>query len=249
MGTHSVWRGLQLLGRYSAEGEPIEPRRVLLVIGDGHDTASKKSLDEVLELAQRNLVTIYGKMQLNTPTGSVPFDTCTHVAGTWDGITMRAYINGVQRASVVHRGSIKVTDDRFQVSGAVGVQSLGQRAIERHQLQHREIQDAAHALGDAGFAADGAGTFANPRYRIHGRIDGLFIKDEGIGQVSGRLSVRDDLLSIEQLEAASPRLAISGTGRIALTKGADADLNLRFNQTSLEAGNSPEMIFQSRNIR
>jgi Mg-chelatase subunit ChlD len=42
------------------EGEPIEPRRILVIIGDGHDSASQKSLREVLELAQRNLVTIYG---------------------------------------------------------------------------------------------------------------------------------------------------------------------------------------------
>ena len=42
------------------KGEPLEPRRVLVVIGDGHDNASKKSLEEVLEIAQRNLVTIYG---------------------------------------------------------------------------------------------------------------------------------------------------------------------------------------------
>ncbi len=41
------------------KGEPIEPRRVIVVIGDGHDTSSKKTLEEVLELAQRNLVTIY----------------------------------------------------------------------------------------------------------------------------------------------------------------------------------------------
>ena len=41
-------------------GEPIEPRRILIIIGDGHDTASSKSLQQVLELAQRNLVTIYG---------------------------------------------------------------------------------------------------------------------------------------------------------------------------------------------
>lgn len=41
------------------KGEPYEPRRVIIIIGDGHDNASKKSLDEVLELAQRNLVTIY----------------------------------------------------------------------------------------------------------------------------------------------------------------------------------------------
>jgi hypothetical protein len=46
--------------RRLVKGEPIEPRRIIVVIGDGHDSASKKTLDEVLELAQRNLVTIYG---------------------------------------------------------------------------------------------------------------------------------------------------------------------------------------------
>jgi Ca-activated chloride channel homolog len=45
--------------RTLVKGEPIEPRRVLVIIGDGHDTASKKTLQEVIELAQRNLVTIY----------------------------------------------------------------------------------------------------------------------------------------------------------------------------------------------
>ena len=46
--------------RNFVNGEPVEPRRVIVVVGDGHDNASKKSLNEVLELAQRNLVTIYG---------------------------------------------------------------------------------------------------------------------------------------------------------------------------------------------
>ncbi|HEY4360549.1 MAG TPA: VWA domain-containing protein [Bryobacteraceae bacterium] len=41
-------------------GEPNEPRRVIIIIGDGHDNASKKTLDEVIELAQREQVTIYG---------------------------------------------------------------------------------------------------------------------------------------------------------------------------------------------
>jgi VWFA-related protein len=40
-------------------GEPYEPRRVIVIMGDGHDTSSKKSFGQVLELAQRNLVTIY----------------------------------------------------------------------------------------------------------------------------------------------------------------------------------------------
>ena len=41
------------------KGEPYEPRRVIVVVGDGHDNASSHNLEEVLELAQRNLVTIY----------------------------------------------------------------------------------------------------------------------------------------------------------------------------------------------
>ena len=45
--------------RELVEGEPIEPRRVLVIMGDGHDNSSSHTLDEVLEIAQRNLVTIY----------------------------------------------------------------------------------------------------------------------------------------------------------------------------------------------
>ncbi len=46
--------------RTLVKGEPFEPRRVIVIVGDGHDTGSKKTLDEVVEVAQRNLVTIYG---------------------------------------------------------------------------------------------------------------------------------------------------------------------------------------------
>jgi Ca-activated chloride channel homolog len=45
--------------RHLVKGEPFDPRRILIILGDGNDNASKKSLNEVLEIAQRNLVTIY----------------------------------------------------------------------------------------------------------------------------------------------------------------------------------------------
>jgi Ca-activated chloride channel homolog len=45
--------------RKLVKGEPYEPRRVIVIVGDGHDNASKHSLDQVVELAQRNLVTVY----------------------------------------------------------------------------------------------------------------------------------------------------------------------------------------------
>lgn len=41
------------------KGEPYQPRRVIVIIGDGHDNASKYTLDQAIELAQRNLVTVY----------------------------------------------------------------------------------------------------------------------------------------------------------------------------------------------
>lgn len=41
-------------------GEPVQPRHVLVIIGDGHDNASGHTLQQVLELAQRKMVTIYG---------------------------------------------------------------------------------------------------------------------------------------------------------------------------------------------
>jgi Ca-activated chloride channel family protein len=46
--------------RSLVKGEPVDPRRVVVVIGDGNDNSSSKTLDQVVELAQRNLVTIYG---------------------------------------------------------------------------------------------------------------------------------------------------------------------------------------------
>jgi len=45
--------------RKTVLGEPLQPRRIVIIIGDGHDSASKKTLQEAEEIAQRNLVTIY----------------------------------------------------------------------------------------------------------------------------------------------------------------------------------------------
>ncbi len=44
---------------FTVKGQPNEPKRVLVVIGDGHDNASKVSLEQALEAAQRSQVVIY----------------------------------------------------------------------------------------------------------------------------------------------------------------------------------------------
>lgn len=38
---------------------PGEPRKAIVIVGDGHDNASKRTLDEVIAAAQQNQVTIY----------------------------------------------------------------------------------------------------------------------------------------------------------------------------------------------
>lgn len=83
------------------------------------------------------------------------------------------------------------------------------------------------------FAATGSGTFDLPRYDVKFGVRDLFFGDEGVGEVSGRMSVRDTVL-IYEVEAASSRLAVSGTGRIALTDQMDAELSFRITDTSLD---------------
>lgn len=83
------------------------------------------------------------------------------------------------------------------------------------------------------FTASGAGNFDDPRYDVRLQIDDLFAGDEGVGQVSARLSVRGDVLTSD-FDAASPRLLISGSGRLAMTPAMDAEIALRFQDTSLD---------------
>jgi hypothetical protein len=83
------------------------------------------------------------------------------------------------------------------------------------------------------FTASGSGTFSVPRYDVKFRLSDLFVKEMSIGQVTGTLALRGNDLSGE-VDAASPQLAITGTGRIALTPQADAELTFRFHDSSLD---------------
>jgi len=87
--------------------------------------------------------------------------------------------------------------------------------------------------GSLDFTATGAGTFEEPRYDVKWDVSDLFFGDEGVGEMTGRLSIRGLLMTYE-LEAASPRLAVSGTGRIELNDEMDAELSFRVTDTSLD---------------
>lgn len=87
--------------------------------------------------------------------------------------------------------------------------------------------------GSLDFSASGTGTFEAPRYDVRYSASDLFFGDEGIGEMSGRMSMRGLLMTYE-MEVASPRLAVSGTGRIELNDEMDAELSFRVSDTSLD---------------
>ena len=87
--------------------------------------------------------------------------------------------------------------------------------------------------GALDFTATGSGTFEAPRYDVKWNVQDLFFGEEGIGEVTGRLSIRGLLMTYE-LEAASPRLAVSSTGRIELNDEMDAEMSFRVSDTSLD---------------
>jgi hypothetical protein len=87
--------------------------------------------------------------------------------------------------------------------------------------------------GLAEFSASGSGTFESPRNDFKYRVDDLFVGEEGIGVVNGVLALRGNEIS-GSIDAASPRMALTGTGRIALTPQSDAELTFRFHDTSLD---------------
>jgi hypothetical protein len=87
--------------------------------------------------------------------------------------------------------------------------------------------------GVAELTAGGSGTFDAPRYDVRYRLNNLAVGEEPIGQVTGTLALRNNEWSGD-MDVASSRLAVTGNGHIARTATADAELTLRFHDSSLD---------------
>jgi hypothetical protein len=87
--------------------------------------------------------------------------------------------------------------------------------------------------GTLEFSAGGSGELDEPRYDVKFRIADLTVAGEPVGLVNGTLALRDEEMSGE-LDVTSSRLAVTGTGKIALTPAADAELAFRFHESSLD---------------
>jgi len=151
----------------------------------------------------------------------------------WASAGLRFEGNGVRIDGLdVQKGPGRITGAAF-----IGWDGLYSFNADGRRIAMETVASLAQPrvplTGTLQFMASGVGTFESPRYEVRGSIADLVVRDEGIGQVTGRIDVRNQVLALE-LEAGSPRLAVSGSGRIALTPEADAELLLRFTNTSLD---------------
>ena len=87
--------------------------------------------------------------------------------------------------------------------------------------------------GSLDLSASGSGLFDAPSYDVKATLSDVFVADEGIGNIIGEVSFRNRVLTLT-VEAASPRLAVSGAGRIDTTDGMDADVSFQVSDTSLD---------------
>jgi translocation and assembly module TamB len=168
----------------------------------------------------------FGKLQIDEGVAyGEPFESAT--------ASLRFEGNGVRLDGIEARKS------DGSLAGAAFVEWAGTysfsvtgRRIPVESLALLEYPDA-RLSGLLEFTASGSGRFEEPRYDVRFDVHDLYVRDEGIGEVTGRLAVRDTTLTLE-MDAASPRLSVSGTGRIALTEQSDAELTFRFTETSLD---------------
>ena len=176
-----------------------------------------------------NYLTPYGFGQMAIVEGvgyGEPFETAT-AAVRLEGSGIR-----LDNLQVVKGGGRATGAAYVGLNGTYSFNLDGRRIpVERIVLATSDAAPPLAGLFD--FTAGGSGTFDEPRYDVRGTINDFFIGDEGIGQVSGELNLSGLLLTVK-MEAASPRLAVSGSGRIMMNPQMDAELTFSVADTSLD---------------
>jgi len=176
----------------------------------------------------------FGLMRVSPGTGwEETFDTFTARA-SFERVGMRLDGVEVTKSTGVVRGAAYVGWPSPQNNG-FGTYSFtfdGER-IPVESLVSFTVPDA-DLTGLLSFRMFGSGSNERPRYEWEGRIVDLFWGDEGIGQAIAHMVVTDEFMMIDRLEVASDRLAISGTGQVALNEAYDTEATLRFSETSVD---------------
>ncbi len=141
--------------------------------------------------------------------------------GVWlDGIDIRKGATGIIRgaAHLEWLGSYSFNADAQNIP----VESIDMVAFPEAPL-----------TGRLDFTAAGSGDYLHPTYDADFRVRDLYVKDEGIGDVKGRLELRGDDANFS-FDGNSSRLAASGAGKVTLLGDYPGDVTLRLTDASLD---------------
>jgi len=153
-----------------------------------------------------------------------PFDSASaRLRFEGDGVRLDAL--EVHKGRGIVRGAAYIQWDETYSFNA-DVKDLSVSSIDAARIANLPL------AGLAQLTAEGAGSFGNPRYEVRGTVNNLSVSGETVGQVSGRVNVRDGLMAFEA-EAASQQLAVSGSGRVNLSN-IDSELLFRFTNTKID---------------
>ena len=168
-----------------------------------------------------------GKMRVDAGVAwGEPFEsTIAELSFEGDGLRMRSMD--------MTKGPGRVTGDAWIGWNNTYVFAAAGEQIPVELLENFKVPQAPLS-GRLSFKARGEGNFDDPMYEFDGTVADLYASDEGIGQVHGRITMRGETMTIDQLEAVSNRLQITGSGRIALNDRSDATLFFRLFETSLD---------------
>ncbi|HNV02356.1 MAG TPA: translocation/assembly module TamB domain-containing protein [Vicinamibacterales bacterium] len=154
---------------------------------------------------------------LTSATASLRFDG----PGVWlDGIEMRKGATGIVRggARAEWLGSYS-----FNVDG----QNIPVESVDLFAFPDAPLS------GRLDFTASGGGKALDVSYDADFRMRDLYVKDEGIGDVKGRLELRGDDMNVS-FDAISSRLTASGAGKVTLLGDYPGDVTLRLTDASLD---------------
>jgi hypothetical protein len=221
------------------------------------DDPDEDEIDARFRVVKRDIVGLRHAFELDDYPVSGLFSGELHLTGPYrqpmgfgamtieDG---RAYGQPMKKATAslrfdgrgIRLNTIEIGFDR--TGGITGAAFIGWDSTYSFNADGRRIPvDLVEAIrfrqvpisGLAEFTATGNGTFEIPRNDFKVRVDNLVVGEEPVGQVTGTLALRGNELSGD-LDIASPRLALTAAGRIALTPQADCEISLRFHDSSLD---------------
>jgi hypothetical protein len=179
---------------------------------------------------------VYGAYTRPFGFGTMAIADGTAYHETFDSATssLRLEGNGVRLDNiVVTKGSGRGTGAAYVGWDSTYQFNFDAQRIPVESLSVVQSPNTPPLSGLLDFTAGGSGTFDAPKYDVHATVRDFFVADEGIGAVTGDITIGNNVMALK-LEAASPRLAVSGTGTIALSEAMDADLSFTVSDTSLD---------------